>query len=153
MLKAINLILISVFLTSLLYAQNEKAKEVAFYAEKDKNGYKLFRLSTVDEKPVVYFFDLKKIKLIKKYPVPEFEKEYSYLEAITGSKNLMLLTAFNMNNNLYELYTQKRSISEYNEQTITIYEIKNNTKKLIGTYNTFDKFSKSKYLKFVFINN
>ena len=130
------------------YSQlNQKPKEAPYYAEKlSENHYKIFKISFPDNLPLIYDFKDGNLLLIKKYTdVNLFENDYAYLEKITSSKNNQLVTAFIKDKKLYEAYSQKRQIEDYNEQTIEIYLIENSNKKLIKTFPNIIEFSKDEF--------
>lgn len=135
------------------YSQfNQKPKEAPYYSEKlSENHYKIFKISLLDNLPLIYDFKDGNLVLIKKYTdVNLFENDYAYLEKITSSKNNQLVTAFIKDKKLYEVYSQKRVIEDYNEQTIEIYLIENSKKNLIKTFPNIIEFSKDEFFNYFF---
>lgn len=141
-------------LCSLGFAQMKEPKEMAVFAVKDADrSYTLIRMSMKDKKPVIYKLTSdQKVTFVKTYDdVASFESEYAFLNAMSQSKNEELLTAFYKDQQLFEITGQKRSLYDYNAQTVKVYKIENNQRIQMATYDELGFFYHSPYSGYLFI--
>ena len=131
------------------------ATELPLYAKKEDNGsYTLLRIKVVEGNPMFYKLGTDKKVVLDKIitDVPAFEREYDYLKPILLAVDKpILVTAFYDNDQLYEIYSTKLRLDDYNAQTIDIYEIKGDQKTLVESNHSILEMEKSKFMKYFFI--
>jgi len=148
------LTLVMILLWSLGFAQVKEPKEMAVFAVKNADrSYTLIRMSMTDKKPIIYKLTAdQKETFVKTYDnIATFENEYAFLNAVSHSKNEELLTAFYKDRELFEITGQKRSLDDYNAQTIKVYKIENNERIQMATYDELGFFYHSPYSGYLFI--
>ncbi|GEM_PF-2841397 len=141
-------------LWSLGFAQVKEPKEMAVFAVKEaEKTYTLIRMTMPAQKPIIYKLTSdEKLTFIKQYDDDAtFENDYAFLEATSQSKNEELLTAFYKDHTLFEITGQKRSLDDYNAQTIKVYKIENNERIQMATYDELGFFYHSPYSGYLFI--
>lgn len=132
----------------------KEPKEMAVFAVKNADrSYTLIRMSMKDKKPVIYKLTPdQKLTFVKTYDnIATFENEYAFLNAMSQSKIEELLTAFYKDRELFEITGQKRSLDDYNAQTIKVYKIENNERIQMATYDELGFFYHSPYSGYLFI--
>ena len=154
-MKHFLLSMVAVFFFSLSFAQRSETGEAAIFGIKNQDGtYTLIRMSLPDQKPIIYTLKPnQQLQRLKKYEDEKlFQNDYAFLEKTSQSKNEELITAFYLDGDLYEITGQKKSLADYNDQTIRVYKIQNQKRVLAATYEELQFLYHSPYSGYVFIN-
>ena len=146
----------ALFFSLMVFAQHTPpVKETAMFGIKNKDkSYTLIRMTMTNQKPIIYtLHPNEKLELVKRYEdVNLFQKDYAFLEKLSESKDEELITAFYKDHELYELTGQKKSLQNYNDQTVKIYRMENDKRVLAATYTEMQFLYHSPYSQYLFIN-